>query len=1369
MVDLFAVDNAVMESLLPPPLLHVLRLPIPPAAAIADACAHLEAVLAALRPFVPRPALAVHLAVPAHSRIIGQYRTGTIVFADVSGFTALSSELATTGRHGSEEISGVINQLFAALLDPVVACGGWVVKFGGDAVTAFFDASDLGDDHARHACAAALAMQGRMADFAAMPTSKGTFPLHLRVTVHTGRVFLAEVGDSSHTEIVMTGSTINQVMAAQERAAPGEVVLSNTVRGMLAGAHTQPKQSGLYVLTALPGDPISPPARPPAWRPRAPSIATLQLLLRHIVALRPYLPHELPNRFVQGTHGGEFRPVTVLFANFYAFSHLLALLDLDATLLGHVLNACYIRTQEVIHRFGGSINKVDMVAKGDRLMALFGAPTAHEDDPVRAVQAALELRTVLDDVHQEATALVQSQRRMPGEQQVLLGLARHTQRQRVGMAHGTVFAGIVGTPERHEYTVMGSTVNLAARLLSEADDGDVLLPSLTNLAVQHLIKTQPLAPLRLKGFILPIPVFRVAQQVSSGTTSPSARREAPLVGRDAQMAQLLAIARHALAPGPDAIRIVSLVGEAGIGKSRLATEALRALQATTPAAMLVQETCQGYEETTPYAVIARLVRQLLRLPHVDHNLQRAALLDQLEDLAPDGIRFAPLLGSLLAVPLPPTDVTEALTPEQRRDRLHDLIILMCGALARRQPLVLVINNLQWVDASSRLLLTRLAAELNDVPLLLLLLARATPGLVEWWRDLPQSTVIALEELTRVDSEALLAALLGGAPPEALQPLIERAHGTPFYLEETVRYLLVSGTLQQASDGSWVCTQPINGTTVPLEIEQMLIARLDRLGNTAQILLQAAAVIGQQFSADLLVAVASAESTLAHSLEELVHAELLLVNKDTLPQTYRFKHALVQDVTYSSILFARRRQLHLEIAGAIEHIYAADLDSRLVVVAQHYRAAEQPERAFPYFLRAAEQVQARYANLEALALYEQAVATAPRHSGANGSLDLPLAITLYGNMGDVLTLIGDYDAARRTYEQLLGLLQNSDAHTYHVQQAKLQRKIGSTHEHQGHHDAALQSLERAAATMAAVLDSNDDRSERTHILSGIGWVHFRRSDLVQAQQYLEQALAYCGDDTDYNERAAILNRLGGIAWSRGDLLMAQHYVEQSLAASRNSSDLVTQAKALNNLSILAEGQGQADDALRYSVQAIEINERVGNKREWGISANNAGWALYNNGKYVEAETYLRRAIACAEAVHDSYNHMRALLNLGRVLTLTARLNEAEQALAQSREIGRQLNLPAEQLETYVALAEVALRQGDVEKAQGLYQQGLPFATDAESEEYGRFQRLEAQLAWAQGDIAHAAQLFAANEALFVQLQNAPEVARTKRLLAEMPPP
>ena len=856
-----------------------------------------------------------------------------------------------------------------------------------------------------------------------------------------------------------------------------------------------------------------------------------------------------------------------------------------------------------------------------------------------------------------------------------------------------------------------------------------------------------------------------AHPAKNGAHAPAA--PAPFVGRQAELEHFRRLIGRALRASAPAGQVVAVTGGPGIGKSRLTGEVLREIRGTLPAVQIATDLCRSDEQTMPYAPIGRLLRQVLRLtPRSSRRAQAMALRRQVGDLLPGWERFAPLLSTLLNLPLRDTRLTGALTGAQRRDRLHDLVIGLCRAVAQRQPLVLVLDDLQWIDPSSHALIARLATELAESAMLLLLVYRPGAVLAEPWTTLSHGTTLALAPLPRPASAALLGALLQGEPPAELAALIEYGAGTPFFLEESVRYLRESGALQRDRTGDWMCIRPLDGAALPGQVEVLIAARLDRMDAATRAVAQMAAVAGQGFTAPLLARALGAEPALAARLDALVGAAVLVRDGPGGPRSYQFKHTMIRDAVYDAMRPPERRELHGQVAAALAQAPTPELDDQHALLAQHYQHAGQPDQAMPHYMAAAQQAQARYAHPEARALYAQAAICAPWRDRALVPADLPLALPLYENWGDVLALTGDYAEARDHYTTLLALLEQIALPERARQQARLQRKIGSTYENQGQLPTALEWLNRAAAGIAAAPPSAEATLEDACVRSDLGWTYWRQGDLAQAQPYLEQALARAESVGGIDQQARILNRLGGVAWARGDMPMARHYVEQSMVAYRRTGDLVGQANALNNLGVLDERQGRLSDSVRHGRQAILINERLANRRAMAIGAITVGYALYDRGEYPQARDYLVQALQHAGAVHDTYHRMLALLNLGRVLTALREWDAAGAALRESATIAGQLQLPAEQLDSYVAQGELALQQADLPAALHADQQGRALTVPIDTEELARFQRFQARLALAQGNPAEAADLLAAAAALFARLQNVPEAERTQRLRAQI---
>lgn len=1365
---IFNAADPDIASYLPASLVQALQQPEPSPGAIADAHAHLETLFTAITPFVPSPVLSRTLAHPNRDRIHGQYLFGTVVSFIISGVSELSARFAQEKHQGSEEISMLMRSVFSILLEEIDAHGGGTVKFGSDTLLAFFDAAHLGTRHATLACAAALAAQQRMADVAAVTTSQGMVTLQLRIGIHTSNMFIAEAGDADHMELVTNGEAINQAVIAQEHAAPGEIIISNETRQSMPDAQTQPRIPGFFLLQSCEYQSVSVVSAQTAWLSEAPSLVTLAKLLHCIHRLSPYKPYGLPmnSRMAQPQHG-EFRAVTVLFNDLTAISRRLttlklpALLENDVSIIGHMLNLYYVQAQKIIHQYGGIVNTIETTPVGSRMVALFGAPVAYEDDPMRAVRAALAMRDATDTINSEAAAVVQEWVAQHPHQQSLLRTQHSAPQPRMGIASGILFAGLTGTPQRHEYTVTGATINVAAKVMAVAQAGEVLLASGSYRAVQPMLHGQLQHRVRLEATQQSMPVFLALHECAPQAQEPA--DGTAFIGRKHELALFEAAAACIFAKEAAHGQIIAVAGEAGIGKSRFVKEALQTLRSEHPNLVVVHETCQSFEQTTPYSAIARMLRQALHLS-ATKSVAATELQQQLDTLVPEWSHLAPLLARLFDLPLDETSLTATLSADQRNERLHELITEVYVALSRRHPFAIVIDDVHWADHSSRAVLLRIAEEAASQPLLLVLMYRTQLMADEPWSEHEHCAAITLQELSQTDSEALMTALLGTAPPAELQHVLEQTHGNPFFLEEMLQYLLQSGALQQDYQHQWMLMSPPNAAPFPSRVEQLIMARLDLLSEEARALAQTAAVLGQRFSRQLLYAIAACSTDDQTHAASLVEAGLII--SDGSQAMYHFKHALVHDVIYQNIRASRRCELHARAAHTIMHEYGAQIDAYQVVLAQHYLGAEQPDAAFPHFLRAAQQAQAHYANRDALSLYQQAFSTAPWRQRSLTSGDVALATVLYENVADVYSIVGDYARAREHYEFLLRLLtihQQASA----AQQAALQRKIGTTFEQQGNTEAALRWFDDSIKTFAAVSLNSAVQLEHARILSDIGWIYFRQNNLAEAREHLEQALILIGTEEAPEERARMFNRLGGVAYASGDFAQARRYVEQSLLVSEQSGNLISQAEALSNLGVLTVSQGEIAASIEYSWLALKMNEQISSRRGRAIAAINLAYALYADEQYQRAEEYFSRALEWATSARDVYHQMLALLNLGYTYVALQQWDASEQATRRGQFIAVQLGAHAAELDSYTLLGEIALGRGDLAAAQAAHQQGVLRATDPAIEEYGRFKRLEAKIAFMSGDIHAATALLEAAEALFCQLHNVPEAQQTRKLLDKIP--
>lgn len=1225
--------------------------------------------LLACSAYIPSFLLRTQLENPQPARISGLSLQGSIVYADLSAFTTLCDKLSVLGTQGAEEVSAIINNLFDKLITEVLSCNGELLKFGGDSLTAFFDASVFGESHATAATMASLQMQQRMKECTAVETRVGTFQLSLRVGVHSGRFFAAEVGDTSHIELVVTGAEINRVAFAQNSAQPGEVVISEQTAQLLDGATLgQTAQTGFYTVQEI--APITLPSIP-ALRcfDVHYDMNSLTRVAYQIEALRPYLMHDLPRRYLENkTDVGEFRPVSILFANFYDFSTLLTYAGDDAMFAASLLNAYFHRVQSVIHRYGGIVNKIDLYTRGDKLMALFGAPSVYEDDPLRAVRCALELQSTLPQTHNDIANLLHDQKPQvleSGASRPSISPDSLLLKQRIGINTDKVFAGRVGGAGRYEYTVMGQAVNLAARLMESTDEGTVLISPTIRSAVERYVVVQEQAPLHVKGVEKPVVPARVIDEDQAMALAADSRYSRfPLIGRDPELAFLLAEGRVALS---DSGRTLVLVGDAGVGKSRLLDELVRSLvlasvmddtTQSVPHFQIYTGTGESLTQSVPYStlraplfhILGLNTRQIRAKEQLDDSTH-LRLKQRVEKLAPEFSHFMPLLGNVLGIEIEQTPLTKSLDPEQRHNRVLDLIIAILLGSAGKEPLVLAIDDLHWADASSVELLARLAKQLTEVPLLLVVCYRPDPSMGEPWTNLATTRRLVLHELSREHSTAMLEAILKGPPPPEIIKLIERTQGNPFFIEELVHALVSSGTLATDDTGEWHLTCPPDQVLVPTSIEGLIMARIDRLDEPYQELVQVASVIGHRFQFQFLDGVYRDSSLLPDGLQQLMDADIIVIEEQQRELTYLFRHALLRDIAYESILYAKRRELHRRVAQRIEELYTGHLDEHLALLARHYLQAEEWEIAFHYHLAAGVYAQNRYANQEALALFAGGLDIAPNLSrpnrGGNGVIEsheqqkakeqdifqtlCPLfsailqVAELYERSGYIYDRIGEYDKALVPYREALRLAErlNTEREKWtgegmyfpipHSQivttMVRLHRHLAAVHEHHTNYETAFDWLSRG---MKIVTSESQVELARCYLMGS--HIYYSQGDYDNALQWAEQGLSVAeGIGNTIDQAHALL--MMGIVWrDRGEFDSSIPSLERARTLLDLMKDATRLSDALKNLGLAYYYVGRWQDAIKAFQKSLQISENVGDVLGMAYASNNLASLMLGRGEF-----------------------------------------------------------------------------------------------------------------------------------------------------------
>ena len=1284
---------------------------------------HLRAVLHTTISYLPRWVVRRCWANPTGPAVAATFTPATLMFADISGFTAMSERLTELGLRGAEIITNIVNDYFATMLEIIYRYGGDLFKFGGDALLVCFN----GADAAARACHAAMAMQQAMARFDVIEVEQDTFSLRMKIGLGTGSLLLASLGTPDRLEFAVMGPALGRMARAESMARAEQVLMDQATQTAAAAAiQAAPCDSGFFRLEA------TAVSLPPAslWTP--PDLDDVNHLLDRLDVLTSYISPRILERIIsapgQQLSEGEHRPATVLFANFYGIDEIIAALGADrAAEIVALLNQHFTTMQAIIRQYGGIVNKVDTYAVGYRIMAVFGAPFAHEDDPLRAVHAALDMQKAMSAFADLSTSA-----------------GRFALKQRIGINTGYVFAGSVGSALRQEYSVMGDNVNLAARLMGIADEGQVIISQATAHHVTGMFKWQARPPVHVKGKAEPVVNYCVLAPVEQRGVRPGVR--SVLVGRQAELRTIQRLI-EAACQGRGAL--LDLSGSRGIGKSRLLEEA--SAYAHLRDMLVLRGAALSYGHGIPYLPWLDIFNTLFGLQDVPPD-QRAESLVQTLEAAGLGM-WAPIVGSVLGVKIAETPLTASLDARLRQQRFFDLVRQMLRRRAARTPLLLILDDVQWADDVSLDLITYVAHNLADMPLLLAV--SHWPDMPAPWQESAACHIMALQELDESASLNLARWVVGKGDlaPLVRRLVLDRAQGNPLYVEEITRTLRDSGAIYLEQETLlWQLTSTTGLEQVPTSLAGLIIGRLDRLPSTDRRLLQVASVIGVTFQPDVLTRVYPYEDLpddLHTCLDRLVAQGLI---NYVPPDRYTFRQTLTQEVAYGSLSFARRSDLHLRVGRDIERHYSGDLAEQYSLLARHFDQGGDLHKAFTYLVKAGDKARAEYANAAALDDYGRA-------------LEIATELDLEEQALDLLEATGDIHLLTSRYDQAIAHFERAAAHPVCSPRRRgdLLRKMAKAYELQGNYQQALAYLKRGRQVLSE--SEADLRSiEMASVCDLSGWVHMRLGEMERAVAECEQGLEILErlepTEAVLRNKADVYNTLGAIYGGQGKYRLAAQAYQHSMELREKANDFPGMASCYNNLAMTSWAQGNLSDARAFLERSLEVSRKIGNDYAVAFGHNNLGVVAYTIGDVEGALRHYHTALSLRQRIPDYYGVAQTSHNIGEVYLSLGQHDQARQYLTQAAEIFERIQSEAELPEVYSLLAELELVRDDVTAALDYAGRAQRIAQATDSLELqGIAERVLARCRVRAGQLDQAIQAFEESVRLLEASGHQIELART----------
>jgi class 3 adenylate cyclase/tetratricopeptide (TPR) repeat protein len=1134
-----------------------------------------------LTPYVPRVVINWLRETPDEVR---RELEGTLVFVDISGFTAMSERLAQKGKLGAEEVTDVMNRTFERLLDVSYAAGGGLLKFGGDALLLFFN----GDVHAERACDAAYGMRKALRTLGRPRTSAGPVTLKMHIGIHSDVFDFFLVGQS-HRELLLTGPGVTRTVEMEGAAEAGEILVSEESAVTLSEHILGEEKEGGYLLKA--------PAEVDGRLEPLPPVDGLDLA--------GCVPQRVRRHVATGKIHPEHRQASVAFVHYGGVDELLEEEGPDE--LATALQELVTCAQRVADEHGVTFLETDIDRDGGKLILVAGAPDTEGEDEERL------LRT--------ARGIADLDTRLP---------------LRIGLSRGRVFAGEVGTGFRKTYTILGTTAALAARLMGEAAPGQVLTtPELLD-RTRSTFQTTALEPLTLKGIKEPVTALDV-RAVGGEPEAPPAEERLPFVGRERERAVLTA----AVAPVRAGFgTMVELIGEPGLGKSRLAED----LQEQCADMRRLLARCEQYEAGTPYYPFRPLLRSLLDVElngSKEHN--REILSERLATIAEELVPWTPLLAAPFDVEVESTPEVDALDPAFWRARLHGVIGRVLGEVLG-SPTLLMFEDVHWMDDASAELLRYVGSQLPSHPWLACTTRR--PGndgflAAEGTPPLPALT-LRLEPLSAEDARRLAQAAAGDRrlSEQELAAIAERGAGNPLFLQELAG---ADGAAEQVEE-------------LPETVEALVATRIDRLAAGDRAMLRWASVLGPSFSGALIADVLEGEEDVSAGSEAWGRLGEFVEHDPETPGGFRFRHQLIRDAAYEGLSFRRRRDLHGRVADVLERWQGDRAHDESELLSLHFYRAGRWDKAWQYSLEAGRRANEKYANVEAEQFFERALECA-KQSGAVPADDVA---AVWEAQGDVRMRLGYFTDAEGAYKAARAAFVAGP-----VEHARLIQKEAVASLRIGHYPQALRRLSQALRTFEDV-DGEAAAAQRARLC---GWY----ASVLHHQKRPREAIEWCHRTIAEAERSGARDALAHayyvLDWAYVALGRPQEavYSQQAIEIWETLGDYDRLSRALNNLGGYTYLDGRWDEALELAERARDASLKIGDETTATVAALNIAEVRSDQGRFEDAEPALRKLLELRRATGLPLEIAEAASVLGRQAARVGSLDEARSLLDEAREL------------------------------------------------------------------------------------------------------
>ena len=1148
-----------------------------------------------------------------------------VMFVDISGFTPLTEKLMKERSHGAEELSVILNDLFSPLVSMVYAGKGFIPYFAGDAFTAIFPADDKDPDTPFYLLKSAIGVRDF---FTENFSQKQSSSLSIKISLSCGKVEWGIIG--RHIKgYYFRGVPIDQSARCQSRASEKAIMVDAALAEKLAGVPGLGfRETGMdcFQLEMLDQPSIPQPDPIPIF-PLSDEIAGL------------FLPDEV----VDYNQDGEFRPVITVFISFKGLDDHESL-DRFASLV-----------TDTFYSFSGYFKEIDFGDKGGMITGLFGAPVIFENQVTRALEFAMTLNELLEDLQKELDF-----------------------KYKMGMTLGTAYTGMIGGPERCQYAAVGNRVNLCSRLTAYADWGEILVDE--EIQKNNAYRFQHYGDIQYKGIKGPVPTYRLVGKNYSNRPGYAGK----MINREKEMDTLV----QALLPifEDQTAGIAFIFGEAGIGKSRLTHELHQRIFNLQP---LAWYTCHADQilkkpfnpfinflknyfeqytsssKLTNYGNFENSYQRLLEKVSEKSDSEAAFILKEL-------LRTKSILAALIGLPYKHS-IWEQLDEKGKYQNTLSAVVNLFKAASMVQPLVIELEDSQWLDVSSKDLTTELVRQMKGYPIFIIVTARylddgSRPFVTDPELLTEKNIPYQILDLPVLEPEALrefAASRLGGPISDSFFKILQRStNNNPFYLEQVLELVKDSGFLIR-ENGLWTLTD-VN-VKLSDSIHTIVTSRIDRFSTLVKETVKTAAVIGREFEMAILEEVLkNNEEFLKHggNTKALVAEQVKIAERGQIwrPRNetrYVFRNSLIQEAAYNMQLGKRVNQLHKAIAEAMENLYAQNLEERLVDLAFHFEKAGDIPKTSLYLEKAAERAYNNYQLKPALAYYNRLLKLTGEANNPKQTCNY------YLKKGRVLEQTGDWELCIEIYEKALELARKID--DIHLL-ATANNSMGRLLMLKGAYFEANVYMQAAAG----LHEFQDDQPGIAGVYGNLGNLYFRQGKYDQAQSFFEKSISIAKNAGQHSLDAQIVANLGLTHMNRGNYIEGVTCILEQLIIYEQIKEKQALAILYTNLAIIYFEKGEYDLALESYRKGLQLSEELGNPLLKSIAIGGIGSVYEKKGDYTKAMEHFQQDLQLSEELGDKQGIAISLGLIGELLSIIGDFHKAIEYLQKNLMLCESLN-------------------------------------------------------------------------------------------------